>query len=116
MIGETKTLVILVVVVCAFLGAIGQVFFKLGSVSISADITSWLFNVKILIGFGLYCISSVLFILALRHGNLSVLYPIIATSYIWTALFAVIFLGESMSLIKWSGIGLILLGVCLIVR
>ncbi|ATZ61299.2 MAG: EamA family transporter [Methanosarcinales archaeon Met12] len=114
MIGETKTWAILVVVVCAFLGAIGQIFFKMGSDLISEDITSWL--PKLLVGFGLYGLSSILFILALRHGNLTLLYPIIATSFIWTALFAVMFLGESMNLAKWGGIGLILLGVSLIVR
>jgi hypothetical protein len=30
----------------------------------------------------LYGLSAILFIVALKHGNLSVLYPVIATSYI----------------------------------
>jgi uncharacterized membrane protein len=115
MVGETKTWAMLLVLACAFLGAIGQLFFKTGSASVSMDITSWIFNTKLLIGVGLYALSCVLFIFALKNGELSVLYPIIATSYIWVALLAVIFLGESMSLARWSGIGLILLGVSLIV-
>ncbi|MDI6888175.1 MAG: EamA family transporter [Methanocellales archaeon] len=116
MVEQTETWAILVVAVCAFIGAIGQLFFKTGSSAVSMDITSWIFNLKIITGFALYGISSILFIFALKHGNLSILYPIIATSYIWVALLAVIFLGETMTLARWGGIGLVLLGVSLIVR
>ena len=104
------------VLFCAFLGALGQVLFKLGSASVSLDILSWLINWKVLLGMVLYGISAVLFIVALKHGNLSELYPLIATSYVWVAFLATRFLGEPFSPLKWLGIGLIVGGVSLIVR
>jgi len=107
---------ICLVLFCALLGALGQLFFKLGSASVSANISSWLANWKVLLGMALYGISAVLFIVALKHGNLSVLYPLIATSYIWVALIATKFLGEPSSPLKWLGIALIIGGVSLIAR
>ena len=101
---------------CALLGAVGQFLFKLGSVSVSANILSWLANGKVLLGMALYGTSAVLFIVALKYGNLSVLYPLIATSYIWVALIATNFLGESFSLLNWLGIALIVGGVSLILK
>jgi len=104
------------VLFCAFLGALGQLLFKLGSASVSVNILSWFTNWKVLLGMTLYGISAVLFIVALKHGNLSVLYPLIATSYIWVALFATRFLGEPFSPLKWLGIALIAGGASLIVK
>jgi len=65
---------------------------------------------------GLYGLSAVLFVIALKHGNLSVLYPVIATSYIWVTLIAFKVLHEPVSIPKWLGIALIMGGVMLIVR
>ena len=104
------------VLFCGLLGALGQLLFKLGSASVSLNISSWLVNWKVLLGMALYSFSAVLFIVALKHGNLSVLYPLIATSYIWVALLAIRFLGEPFSLLKWLGIALIIGGISLIVR
>ena len=104
------------VLFCALLGALGQLLFKLGSASVSSDILSWLANWKVLLGMALYGISAVLFIVALKYGNLSVLYPLIATSYIWVAFLATKYLGEPFSPLNWLGIALIVGGVSLIVR
>lgn len=113
---QTKLWVILLVLFCALLGAVGQVFFKLGSSTLKLDFYSLITNWKVIIGLVLYAAATVLFLIALRQGNLSILYPIIATSYIWVALFSVYFLHESFSLAKWLGVGLIVLGVIFIVR
>jgi len=107
---------IALVLFCALLGGIGQIFFKLGVGRVSVSITSWLLNPPLIMGFVLYAISSILFLLALRRGNVSILYPIIATSYIWVALFAATFLGEPFPANKWAGIILIILGVAVITR
>ena len=42
---------------------------------------------------------------------ISVLYPIIATSYIWVALLSTFFFAEVMNLYKWIGIFFIISGV-----
>ena len=113
---ETRILIFLLVAFCALLGASGQIFFKLASENVSTNIMSWLFNYKLIIGLVLYGLATVLFVVALKFGNLSILYPIIATSYIWVTLFSITFLGESFPAFKWAGILLIISGVGIITR
>jgi drug/metabolite transporter (DMT)-like permease len=55
-------------------------------------------------------------ILALRHGELSVLYPIISLSYVWVAIAAVLVFHESMNAIKVVGIATIIFGVAILGR
>ena len=62
----------------------------------------------------MYGISTILFIPALKGGELSVLYPFVALAYIWVSLLSVKFLGEKMNKVKWLGIALIILGVSFI--
>lgn len=113
---DVKIWVILLVAFCALLGATGQVFFKLGSKTVGFDIVSWITNWKVILGLVLYAIATIIFIVALKQGNLSILYPIIATSYIWVAIFSAVFLREAFPVYKWLAIILILGGVVLIVR
>ena len=71
-------------------------------------------NYYLISGFLLYGVSTVLFILALRGGELSILYPTVATVYAWIALFSIKFLNEKMNKWKILGIALIIIGVTLI--
>lgn len=101
------------VVFCAFLASLGQLLFKLGSESISTNLLSWAMNLRIIGGMVIYFVGAILFIVALKHGNLSILYPLIATSYIWVVIFSTRFLGEPFSFTQWIGIALIIGGVSL---
>lgn len=101
---------------CALMAAGGQLLFKLGSKNISIDIMSWITNWQVLTGMVLYGTSAILFIVALKHGNLSILYPIIATSYIWVTLLSIHVLGESFPRVKWIGLILIITGVYIIIK
>ncbi|MCH8312753.1 MAG: EamA family transporter [Nitrospinae bacterium] len=71
-------------------------------------------NYNLLIGIFFYAIATLIFIPALKFGELSVLYPFVATVYIWTTLFSIKFLNENMNKWKWFGIIFIILGVSLI--
>jgi uncharacterized membrane protein len=113
---ETKVWPIAMAFCCALMGSFAQLLFKLGAASIQPDVWAWLSNIRVLGGMTLYGMSAILFVIALKHGNLSVLYPIIATSYVWVALISFKFLHEPVSLPKWLGIALILGGVMLIVK
>jgi len=53
---------------------------------------------------------------ALRHGNVSILYRVLATSYIWVALLSTFFLSEPFPLVRWIGVALIIGGIGVIVR
>ncbi len=100
----------------ALLGATGQLFLKQGADNLEFNVKSLFANWKLVLGISLYIVSAALWILALRHGNLSVMYPIIATSYIWVAFFSIWFLKETVTPFKWMGIALIVIGVAFIVR
>jgi drug/metabolite transporter (DMT)-like permease len=68
----------------------------------------------ILTGLLLYAIGAVVMITALKHGEVSVLYPIIATSYIWVSIGSSVFFDEVMNLWKWAGVFAIVMGVFVI--
>ncbi len=113
---QVKLTIILLVAFCALLGATGQIFFKLASEDLSFEFTKLISNWKLWLGLFLYGIATVLFIIALKQGNLSILYPVIATSYIWVTIFSMLFLKEVFPFYKWSGVLLIILGVGIITR
>ncbi|MGM5488838.1 MAG: EamA family transporter [Nanobdellota archaeon] len=108
--------ILLLVAFCALLGATGQLFFKLASQSLEFELISLITNWKLFLGLFFYGIATILFVFALKHGNLSLLYPVIATSYIWVAVFSTVFLNESFPPLKWVGILLIIVGVGVISR
>lgn len=112
----TKIWTVGLVLFCAFLASLGQLLFKLGSGSVSTSFLSWITNIKLISGMFIYAFSAVLFIIALKHGNLSLLYPVMATSFIWVSILSVKFLGEPFSPTKWLSIALIIIAVSLIVR
>lgn len=114
---RTSVVSMLYYLLAALLGAIGQYLFKIGSKTISANLISWILNYRIIMAVILYCTVMFLFIYAFKlGGELTVLYPIYATTFIWAAIIGVLFLNEIMTVSKISGIILIILGTLLIVR
>jgi len=106
--------ILLLTALAAFIGSIGQLEFKRGADNLQFDIKLLLTNYHLIIAVAVYALSTVLYVYALSKQNLSILYPIIATSYIWTLIFAKIFLKEPVGLTSWAGVFFILLGVTLI--
>lgn len=109
---------IIIAIICAILGGFAQILFKKGSDNLKFELSienmiRTIKNYALISGLGLYGLSAVLFILALRKGELSTLYPIIATTYIWVNLLAARYLKERMNAYKWGGTALIILGVIL---
>ncbi len=102
------------VVFATLLGATGSLLFKLGSERLTLNLRKLLTNYVLIAGVIVYGVSAIIFVFALTGGELSVLYPLVATSYIWTCLFSVKFLKEKMNWWKWLGILLIVIGVSFI--
>ncbi len=107
---KTHPLAILSVALATFLTATGQFLFKLGSANITPG---WdLFhNWYLIAGFSIYGISAAILVVALKYGELSVLYPIISLSFVWVNIISFEFLGETLNNYKWAGVCLIILGV-----
>jgi len=62
----------------------------------------------------LFVASSLAYVVGLRHGELSVLYPLVSLGYIWALLWAALFLKEPITRNKVYGLLLIVLGIVLI--
>ena len=90
------------------------VMLKKASARKLSKISSLIKNYYLFGGVALYALGTLLFIPALKGGDLSILYPFVSLSYIWVSLLSVKFLGEKMNKYKWVGILLIILGVTFI--
>jgi uncharacterized membrane protein len=110
----TQTWSIVMVLSATCIGAFGPLFLKKASDNISLNLKKIIKNYNLLIGLGFYGVGTILFIPALKGGELSVLYPLVALTYVWVSLLSMKFLNEKMTKLKWLGIALILLGVTLI--
>lgn len=102
---------ILLVLLASIIGAFGAIFLKKGSKGFSLNIIDLIKNRSIVTGIILYGLSAIMFVSALRYGELSILYPLVSTTYVWVALFSVRILKERMNQYKWLGIVLIVIGV-----
>ena len=102
------------VMTATLVGAFGPILLKKASAKRLSKLNSLMTNYHLFGGVALYAIGTLLFIPALKGGDLSVLYPFVALAYIWVSLLSVKFLGEKMNKFKWLGIALIITGVSLI--
>lgn len=102
------------VILATLIGAFGPILLKKASAKRLSKISSLATNYHLFGGVALYAIGTLLFIPALKGGDLSVLYPFVSVVYIWVSLLSVKFLGEKMNKLKWIGIALIIIGVSFI--
>ena len=102
---------ILLVLFASFVGSFGAVFLKWGAGSISRNLKTILLNWRLATGVALYLISTVFYLMALRKGELSLLFPMVSLGYVWTLLWAKLFFGEPFSRRKLAGLGLIFAGL-----
>ena len=95
-------------------GSLGALSFKFASNHINKNIFSLLKRPIFYVGVLCYGIASMIYIVALRFGDLSALYPIAGLSYVWVSLLSMRFLNEKMNGYKWLGISFILLAIIFI--
>ena len=105
---------------CTLLGATAQILIKSGlkllpqHAGLFELILIGLTNWQLMMGLCLYGGSTVLLVLALRYGELSMLYPVIALTYVWVAMLSLIFFHESVNIFKATGLLMIVGGVCVL--
>lgn len=102
------------VILATLTGAFGPILLKKASSKKLSRINSLITNYHLFGGVALYALGTLLFIPALKGGELSVLYPFVSLGYIWVSLLSVKYLGEKMNKFKWLGIALIIAGVTFI--
>ena len=110
----------LLVVCCTIIGAAAQILIKKGADTLGGNPTmlqtalAMVLNPALLAGFSMYGVSMVLLVMALRHGELSLLYPVFALTYVWVAILSVLILHESMNAFKLAGIAIIVGGIAVL--
>jgi len=104
---------LVLIVAFTLLAAAAQVLFKFGTNRLlgHTSLVAILTDVPLIGGLVLYGLGAAMMILALRHGELSVLYPLISLSYVWVAILSVVIFGENMNPYKIGGICVIMAGV-----
>ena len=68
-------------------------------------------NVRLAAGVGLFLGSSVFYLLGLKRGEVSVLYPMVSLANVWTLIWSRLFFKEPITHAKTIGLLLILAGV-----
>lgn len=104
---STKAWAVALVVFCTLLTSTAQLFYKTGANKLPLIFFNW----PIIIGLCLYALGAILLIIALKGGELTILYPIIALGYIWVTLLSSAFFNEMITGYKIIGIALIVLGI-----
>jgi len=97
----------------AVLGAAGQFLYKTGAGRITSSPWSF-FNLWLLGGVVCYIAVMVIFVAAFkRGGELSVLYPIYASTFIWAALISLFAYGTQIKSVNVAGMALLVAGMYL---
>jgi drug/metabolite transporter (DMT)-like permease len=114
---DTKRAALAVVLVSVALNAMGQLLFKAARAAQPEAPLLALFTEPLTwIGFIVYGLSAVCWLWVLSRVQLSLAYPCLSLTFpIVVACSAALF-GESVSLERWAGVGVIVLGVSLLAR
>ncbi len=111
----------LLVVMCTVVGAAAQILIKSGAATVHAHgaiptLIAMASSPLLVAGYSLYGLSAAMMVLALRHGELSVLYPIIALTYVWVSVLSVLVFHETLGAMRIAGIAVIVAGVAVLGR
>ena len=112
---------IFLVFVCTVLGAAAQILMKSGTQAAGHDSAMALLiaifsNPKLFAGYALYGMSTAILVVALKYGELSILYPVIALTYVWVTILSVFIYNESVNSMKMLGLATVVAGVALLGR
>jgi len=111
---HTKPWAIVLVICCTLFTSTGSLLLKKGADRLVFSVDGILHAYLVLAGLAFYFIGFMMLTLSFRHGELSVLFPLISLSFVWVAFLSSIFLGELVSFIEMLGIAAIVGGVVLI--
>jgi len=112
------------VMVPVLIGILGQLFLKYGMTRVGSfgnmPVLEYFFraftNIPVLIGFFLYFVSSLFWMIVLSREQLSFAYPLLAVGYVIVVIASIFLFKEHVSFIRWLGVFVIILGVILISR
>ena len=65
-------------------------------------------------GLACYAVSVVIWVVALSRVEVSLAYPMLSIGYVVNAVAARMLFGEALTPLRWAGIGVIVVGICLL--
>ncbi len=98
----------------SFIGSIGAVLLKSGADRLHRHVGSLFSNWRLALGVVMFVASSLLYLKGIKHGELTVLYPMVSLGYVWTLFWSRIFFGEPLTRGKFMGLALILIGITIL--
>jgi drug/metabolite transporter (DMT)-like permease len=113
----------IIVAACTILGAVAQILIKVGMSPAHLDpaakgliplLLALVTDIPLVGGYACYGLFTVAMVLALREGELSKLFPIIALTYVWVTLLSYWLLNDTPNLYKNAGIVTIVIGVAIL--
>ncbi len=99
---------------CTLLGAAAQILMKIGMTNFKLEPLALLTNFPLIAGYALYGLFTLLLVIALREGELSLLYPIISLGYVWVTGLSYFFFHDQLNTPKSIGIVSIMIGVAVL--
>jgi len=114
---KTHWWAIVLIIGTTIFNTLAQYFFKIGVeldfiLSFPEIFLLW----PILAGFVSYAIGAVLMIAGFKGGEVTVLYPIVATSYVWVVFMGAFVFGETLTALKIVGSLVLVLGITMIAK
>jgi len=110
--------VIFITLIAAVIASLSQILYKKGMGKAPIKGVIGLLNAlrtkMIILGLGGYFISLVIYLYALAGAPLSLVYPIFASTFIFTVLFSAKFLNEQISARRIMGLALIFVGIVIV--
>ncbi|MDA1313477.1 MAG: hypothetical protein O2968_09100 [Acidobacteria bacterium] len=112
---DTSLASIALVVFSTLIAAAAQILLRFGADNLGdGGLTGILTNVSLIGGYTCLGVNTMLVVIALRGGQLSVLYPIMALGYVWVTILAPLYFHEIINPSKMVGLVLIIAGVSFI--
>ncbi len=109
---KSQKFAILLMFICTLISSAAQIFLKFASKTINFTYPLSLINIYFIAGLVCFAFGAIFMFVAFKMGELSVLFPILATGYVWVSLISPFFFSsDSMNLLKWVGIIIILFSV-----
>ena len=113
---KTPSNAIFLVLFASFIGSFGAVLLKAGANRLEFTIRGLVTNYRLIAGIGFFLFSTYFFVKAVGQpgAELTVLYPMVSLSYIWTLLWSRLFFGEPFTRTKLKGLALIVAGIIIL--
>jgi drug/metabolite transporter (DMT)-like permease len=105
---KTKKWAIALVILCTLFTSSAQFFFKKGADALPS------ITIFAIAGLACYAIGALFLMASFKGGEVTVLYPIFSTSFIWVVIISKYALEESVGFYKWLGIAFIIAGIIFI--